>query len=186
MKQTLDLLELESCPKTSGSRGIHVLVPIARRHSFAEAREFASIVGSALERAHPGLVTTAVVEGETEGRARRREPEPPRCDECDGLLGSAPCGRARLDAAALGRGEVRARSCCVHDGRGARPRGPARRSLRRGARRQAVAEGCAEVAAARSATDRRASAGGRASRARRCRGGRRARPSSRRRRAASG
>ena len=59
VKETLDLLELESCPKTSGSRGIHVLVPIARRHGFSEAREFASIVGSALERTHPGLVTTA-------------------------------------------------------------------------------------------------------------------------------
>jgi bifunctional non-homologous end joining protein LigD len=58
IKQTLDLLELESFPKTSGSRGIHVLVPIARRHLFSEAREFASIVGGALERAHPGLVTT--------------------------------------------------------------------------------------------------------------------------------
>ena len=58
VKDTLELLELESCPKTSGSRGIHVLVPIARRHSFSEAREFASIVGGALERAHPGLVTT--------------------------------------------------------------------------------------------------------------------------------
>ena len=58
VKQTLDLLELESFPKTSGSRGIHVLVPIARRHLFLEAREFAAIVGSALERTHPGLVTT--------------------------------------------------------------------------------------------------------------------------------
>ena len=45
VKQTLDLLELESFPKTSGSRGIHVLVPIARRHSFEEVREFAGIVG---------------------------------------------------------------------------------------------------------------------------------------------
>jgi bifunctional non-homologous end joining protein LigD len=58
VKDTLDLLELESYPKTSGSRGIHVLVPVARRHSFAQAREFASIVGNALARAHPGLVTT--------------------------------------------------------------------------------------------------------------------------------
>jgi bifunctional non-homologous end joining protein LigD len=58
VKDTLDLLELESCPKTSGSRGIHVLVPVARRHSFSQAREFASIVGNALARAHPGLVTT--------------------------------------------------------------------------------------------------------------------------------
>ena len=34
VKQLLDLVGLESFPKTSGSRGIHVLVPIARRHSF--------------------------------------------------------------------------------------------------------------------------------------------------------
>jgi bifunctional non-homologous end joining protein LigD len=58
VKETLDLLELRSYPKTSGSRGIHVLVPIARRHKHADAREFASIVAGALARAHPELVTT--------------------------------------------------------------------------------------------------------------------------------
>jgi bifunctional non-homologous end joining protein LigD len=58
VKQTLDLIELESYPKTSGSRGIHILVPIARRHGFDEVREFAGIVAGALARAHPGLVTT--------------------------------------------------------------------------------------------------------------------------------
>ncbi|MCE3287122.1 MAG: ligD [Gaiellaceae bacterium] len=58
VKQTLDLLELESHPKTSGSRGIHVLVPIARRHSFEEVRDFAAIIAGALARAHPKLVTT--------------------------------------------------------------------------------------------------------------------------------
>jgi bifunctional non-homologous end joining protein LigD len=58
VKQTLDLLELQGYPKTSGSRGIHVLVPVARRHTFADARDFASIIAGALARAHPGLVTT--------------------------------------------------------------------------------------------------------------------------------
>ncbi len=58
VKQTLDLLELASYPKTSGSRGIHVLVPVSRRQTFADAREFAAIVAGALARAHPGLVTT--------------------------------------------------------------------------------------------------------------------------------
>jgi bifunctional non-homologous end joining protein LigD len=67
VKDTLDLLELESFPKTSGSRGIHVLVPVARRHTFPEAREFASIVGSALERTHPGLVTTAWAKSKRKG-----------------------------------------------------------------------------------------------------------------------
>jgi bifunctional non-homologous end joining protein LigD len=58
VKQMLDLVGLESFPKTSGSRGIHVLVPIARRHGYAETRAFASIVAGALARTHPGLVTT--------------------------------------------------------------------------------------------------------------------------------
>jgi bifunctional non-homologous end joining protein LigD len=58
VKQALDVLELESVPKTSGSRGIHVLVPITRRHDFGQVREFAGIIAGALARAHPGLVTT--------------------------------------------------------------------------------------------------------------------------------
>jgi bifunctional non-homologous end joining protein LigD len=58
VKQALDLLDLAGFPKTSGSRGIHILVPVARRHTFAEAREFAAVIAGALARAHPGLVTT--------------------------------------------------------------------------------------------------------------------------------
>jgi bifunctional non-homologous end joining protein LigD len=58
VKDTLDLLELVGYPKTSGSRGIHILVPVARRQTFEEAREFAAIVAGALARAHPDLVTT--------------------------------------------------------------------------------------------------------------------------------
>jgi bifunctional non-homologous end joining protein LigD len=58
VKQTLDLLELESFPKTSGSEGIHVLVPIERRHSYDETREFSEIVAGAIARAHPRLATT--------------------------------------------------------------------------------------------------------------------------------
>jgi len=44
--------------KTSGSEGIHILVPIARRHTFSETREFSEIVAGAIARAHPGLATT--------------------------------------------------------------------------------------------------------------------------------
>ena len=58
VKETLDLLELESYPKTSGSRGIHVLVPVARRHTYDDTRAFAEIVAGAIARANPGLATT--------------------------------------------------------------------------------------------------------------------------------
>lgn len=58
IKETLDLLELDAWAKTSGSEGIHILVPIARRHTFEETREFSEIIAGAIARAHPGLATT--------------------------------------------------------------------------------------------------------------------------------
>ena len=58
VKQALDALGLVSFPKTSGSDGIHVLVPIERRHTYDDTREFAEIVARALARTHRGLVTT--------------------------------------------------------------------------------------------------------------------------------
>ena len=67
VRATLDLVGLESFPKTSGSRGIHVLVPIARRHGYRDTHEFASIVAGALARAHPGLVTTQWVKSKRRG-----------------------------------------------------------------------------------------------------------------------
>jgi bifunctional non-homologous end joining protein LigD len=58
VKQLLDSVGLVGYPKTSGSDGMHVLVPVSRRHTFADTFRFASIAAGALERAYPGLVTT--------------------------------------------------------------------------------------------------------------------------------
>jgi bifunctional non-homologous end joining protein LigD len=58
VKQALDALGLVSFPKTSGSDGIHVLVPVERRHTYDDTREFAEIVAGALARTNRGLVTT--------------------------------------------------------------------------------------------------------------------------------
>ena len=58
VKEVLDALELEGLPKTSGSDGMHVLVPIQRRYTYADTREFAEIVAKTLERTQRGLVTT--------------------------------------------------------------------------------------------------------------------------------
>src|ERR671937_868111 len=58
IKQTLDALGLESFPKTSGAEGFHVLVPIERRATYDDTRQFCEIVAGALARSHRGLVTT--------------------------------------------------------------------------------------------------------------------------------
>ena len=50
--------DLESYVKTSGASGIHVLVPIARRHGFDETYEFAELVSRQVEAENPGLATT--------------------------------------------------------------------------------------------------------------------------------
>jgi bifunctional non-homologous end joining protein LigD len=58
VKEALDALGLQAFPKTSGSKGMHVLVPIERRHTYDDTREFAEIVASAIARSHRGLATT--------------------------------------------------------------------------------------------------------------------------------
>jgi bifunctional non-homologous end joining protein LigD len=58
VKEVLDALGLESFAKTSGADGFHVLVPVSRRHTYADTREFAEIVAGTLARVHRGLVTT--------------------------------------------------------------------------------------------------------------------------------
>ena len=58
VKSALDSLGLESFAKTSSAEGMHVLVPVERRYSFDDAREFSEIVAGAIARTHRGLATT--------------------------------------------------------------------------------------------------------------------------------
>jgi len=53
----LEELGLESHVKTSGSTGIHVLVPIARRSTFEDTYDFAELVSRGLAEKHDGLIT---------------------------------------------------------------------------------------------------------------------------------
>jgi bifunctional non-homologous end joining protein LigD len=58
VKAMLDAIGLRSFPKTSGADGMHVLVPIERRWTYADTREFAEIVARALVSTNRDLVTT--------------------------------------------------------------------------------------------------------------------------------
>jgi bifunctional non-homologous end joining protein LigD len=58
VKAALDALGLSSFPKTSSADGMHVLVPIERRYTFDDTREFSEIVARAIARTHRGLATT--------------------------------------------------------------------------------------------------------------------------------
>src|SRR5581483_7329077 len=58
VRAALERFELRSYVKTSGSDGIHVLVPIQRRSTFEDTYAFAELLSRRLEAEHPGEVTT--------------------------------------------------------------------------------------------------------------------------------
>jgi bifunctional non-homologous end joining protein LigD len=58
VRQALDALGLVGVPRTSGGKGMHVLVPIERRYDHEQARGFVYAVARALARTHPDLITT--------------------------------------------------------------------------------------------------------------------------------
>ncbi|MFF3492798.1 non-homologous end-joining DNA ligase [Streptomyces sp. NPDC002795] len=55
----LDDLGLPSAPMTTGSRGVHIVVPLDRSQDFDEVRDFARQVADALAGEHPDALTTA-------------------------------------------------------------------------------------------------------------------------------
>ena len=58
VKEALDALGLASFAKTSSADGMHVLVPIERRHTYDDTRRFSEIVAGAIARSYPKLATT--------------------------------------------------------------------------------------------------------------------------------
>jgi bifunctional non-homologous end joining protein LigD len=58
VKSALDALGLVSFAKTSSADGMHILVPVERRYTFDDTREFSEIVAGAVARTHRGLATT--------------------------------------------------------------------------------------------------------------------------------
>lgn len=66
-----DLLEMEgliSFPKTSGSTGIQIYVPIARKYTYQQVREFAKLFCLAIEKTFPDITTTERSVSKREGK----------------------------------------------------------------------------------------------------------------------
>lgn len=68
VRRTLELLELPSVVKTSGNRGLHVLVPLAPGHTFAQAEELGVRIADLLMRLMPDKVTTETEKEKRHGR----------------------------------------------------------------------------------------------------------------------
>ena len=68
LRDVLHALGLRAFVKTSGKRGLHVLVPISRRTPYAQAFTFARTVSEYLEHLSPGEITTAWKPEERSGK----------------------------------------------------------------------------------------------------------------------
>jgi bifunctional non-homologous end joining protein LigD len=55
----LNAIGMAAAVKTSGGDGLHVQVPIARRHTYEDVRIFSRIIASAVAAASDGLITSA-------------------------------------------------------------------------------------------------------------------------------
>lgn len=68
LRDYLEELGLRSVPKTSGKRGLHVLVPLAPGHTYAQVYAFAQETFEVLAQKHPELATTERSKEKREGR----------------------------------------------------------------------------------------------------------------------
>ena len=64
VQEALDILSLTAFVRTTGGEGLHVLVPIARRHTNEEARAFANVVAGALRLRNAKIDTKMIGHGQ--------------------------------------------------------------------------------------------------------------------------
>jgi bifunctional non-homologous end joining protein LigD len=68
VRSLLERADLQSAVKTTGGKGLHVVVPLAPRADWQECLAFSRAVAAAMERANPDLYTTAFAKA---GRERK-------------------------------------------------------------------------------------------------------------------
>jgi bifunctional non-homologous end joining protein LigD len=80
-------LGLESLVKTTGGKGLHVVVPLQARHSWDEVRSFAQSIADHLARTLPEQFTATMAKARRRGKNLRRLPaQRPRCNRSCALL----------------------------------------------------------------------------------------------------
>jgi bifunctional non-homologous end joining protein LigD len=57
LKKQLDNLNLKSYIKTSGKKGLHILIPITPQYTFAQTRNFVHQIGKQLAKQNPKIVS---------------------------------------------------------------------------------------------------------------------------------
>ena len=68
LRQMFDHFELECCPKTSGSKGLQVYVPLNTKTDYDETKPFARAIAQLLEKQTPDEVVSKMSKAERKGK----------------------------------------------------------------------------------------------------------------------
>jgi len=68
LKKRLENFDLESFPMATGGKGVHVVVPLAPKHSWDEHRSFAEALARLMEEENPGLYIANMSKKKRQGR----------------------------------------------------------------------------------------------------------------------
>ncbi|MES2572305.1 MAG: non-homologous end-joining DNA ligase [Verrucomicrobiota bacterium] len=68
LKAVFDALGMQSFPKSSGSKGLQVFVPLNGSVTYARTKEFARVLAEELEQLHPGLVVSRMQKSLRKGK----------------------------------------------------------------------------------------------------------------------
>ena len=110
LREAFEHLGLEAFPKTSGSKGMQVYVPLNTPTTYGDTKPFARALAQVLERRQPELVLSDMnKQRRTRQGLRRLEPERRAQDDGQRLLPARARAADGVDAAGLGRGRGRAR-----------------------------------------------------------------------------
>ena len=137
VQEALDTLKMPSFVKTTGSKGLHVYVPIVRGPEQKQVWTFAKALAQELADAQSGADHGRIPQGQAAERPRagRLQPEPVGQHAGVDLLGAPASRRHRVDAGDVARGRARRDDRGLHDGERAEAGREGRRSVEAAPRR---------------------------------------------------
>ena len=104
LRDRLESRSLKSFVKTSGSKGLHVVVPVVPLAGWDDAKSFTASIAQAMAKDRPDRYVATVAKRAPAGsHFRRLPPQRSRCDSGGRLLGARLAASIRLDAPRLGR-----------------------------------------------------------------------------------